>query len=146
VICVLVVASPVAIARRLARDPRITLQTVIGALCIYLLIGLLFSSVYSLIGIITREPFFAQQRVAPVDYLYFSYVTLTTVGYGDLTAVGNLGRMLAATEALIGQLYLVSVVALVVGNIGRSPARAPEGTELQMPEAPHPDRETPASP
>jgi hypothetical protein len=54
--------------------------------------------------------------------------------------------MLAATEALIGQLYLVSVVALVVGNIGRSRARAPEGTELQVPEAPHADRETPASP
>ena len=54
-----------------------------------------------------------------VDYLYFSFVTLTTVGFGDRTAAGNFGRMLAVTEALLGQLYLVTVVALVIGNVGR---------------------------
>jgi voltage-gated potassium channel Kch len=59
-----------------------------------------------------------------IDFLYFSYVTLTTVGYGDLTAAGDLGRMLAVTEALLGQLYLVTVVALVIGNIGRERTRA----------------------
>jgi hypothetical protein len=51
--------------------------------------------------------------------VYFSYVTMSTVGYGDLTARGDLGRMLAVTEALLGQLYLVTIVALLVGNLGR---------------------------
>ena len=45
---------------------------------------------------------------------------MSTVGYGDLTARGDLGRMLAVTEALIGQLYLVTIVALLVGNLGRA--------------------------
>ena len=54
-----------------------------------------------------------------MDYVYFSYVTMSTVGYGDLTARGDFARMLAVTEALIGQLYLVTIVALLVGNLGR---------------------------
>ena len=55
-----------------------------------------------------------------MDHLYFSFVSLTTVGYGDLTPISDLGRMIAVSEALIGQLFLVTVVALVVGNIGRT--------------------------
>ena len=55
------------------------------------------------------------------DFIYFSYATLTTVGYGDLVAATNLGRSLAITEALLGQIYLVTVVALIVGNL--RPAR-----------------------
>ena len=54
------------------------------------------------------------------DFVYFSFATLTTVGYGDLTAATDLGRSLAITEALIGQIYLVTVVALIVPNIGRA--------------------------
>ena len=52
----------------------------------------------------------------PVAYLYFSYTTLTTVGFGDLTAGTDLGRMLAVVEALMGQLYLVTVVAFIVAT------------------------------
>jgi len=52
--------------------------------------------------------------------VYFSFVTLATVGYGDYTAASDLGRMLAVSEALMGQLYLVSVVALLVANMGRT--------------------------
>jgi voltage-gated potassium channel Kch len=56
----------------------------------------------------------------PVDsFQYFSFITLTTVGYGDLTPGTELGQLLASLEALTGQLFLVSVVALVVGNLGR---------------------------
>ncbi len=60
-----------------------------------------------------------------MDRLYFSFTTMTTVGFGDLTAAGDAGRMLAITEALLGQLYLVSVVALIVANLGRT--RRPRG-------------------
>lgn len=117
----LIVASPVAIVRRLVQDRTITLQTAIGALCVYLLIGLFFSSLFSLMGAVDAAPVFVQVRQPNgIDYVYFSYVTLTTVGYGDLTPAGNLGKMLSVTEALIGQLYLVSVVALVVGHMGQT--------------------------
>ena len=54
------------------------------------------------------------------DFLYFSFVTLTTVGYGDLTAAGDFGRAIAAFEAMAGQLYLVTVVALLVSNMARA--------------------------
>jgi hypothetical protein len=120
IFCVLIAASPVAIVARLIQDHHITFQTVAGALCVYLLVGLFFTSLFSLIATIETDPFFVQGNATTVDFLYFSYVTLATVGYGDYTAAGNLGRMLAVTEALLGQLYLVSVVALVVGRIGQS--------------------------
>jgi hypothetical protein len=116
----LVISALVAIARRLASQPRVTLQTVLGALCVYLFVGMLFGIVYSAIGTFARHPFFASGiQARGVDYLYFSFVTLTTVGYGDLTARGDLARMLAVTEALLGQIYLVTVVAVLVSNIGR---------------------------
>jgi voltage-gated potassium channel Kch len=80
--------------------------------------------VYILIDVARTVGFFAQRgHHDAVSYLYFSYITLTTVGYGDLTAGSSLGRMLAVIEALVGQLYLVTIVALVVGNIGRQRVR-----------------------
>ena len=59
-------------------------------------------------------------RPRSTDFIYFSFITLTTTGYGDLTAAHDLGRMLAVTEALFGQLYLVSAVALLIGSLGRT--------------------------
>jgi hypothetical protein len=127
VAALLVLAIPPAIARRLLRRPVIDAATVMGALCVYLLVGLLFTLLFALTVVLGQGPFFANVEAPDgTDYLYFSFVTLTTVGYGDLVARGSLGRMLAVTEALLGQLYLVTVVALLVGNIGR-PRRAPEG-------------------
>ena len=147
IFCVLIAASPTAIIARLVQDQTITFRTVAGALCVYLLIGLFFTSLFTLIATIDREPFFVQgEPVNTVDYLYFSYVTLATVGYGDFTAAGNLGRMLAVTEALIGQLYLVSVVAVVVGRIGQSREprrlihrRGAAAEAAEAPEATRPD-------
>jgi len=114
-------AALAAILMRLSRHTVITGSTVAGAACAYLLIGLLFASVYAFLGGLSTDPFFAQTIVErSVDYLYFSFITLTTVGYGDLTAAADLGRMLAVFEALTGQLFLVTIVALVVGNLGRT--------------------------
>ena len=68
------------------------------------------------------QPFFAQQtHASSADYQYFSFITLTTTGYGDLTAAGNLGRAFAVLEALTGQIYLVTVVALLISNLRRRP-------------------------
>ena len=58
--------------------------------------------------------------------MYFSYTTLTTTGFGDFTAGTGLGRSVTIAEALIGQLYLVVVVALIVGNIGQERRRPPD--------------------
>lgn len=121
----LALVAPVAIIRELFRQESVTYQTVLGALCLYLLVGLFFSFLYGAVAAFTDGPFFAEGRTEEtIEFLYFSFVTLTTTGYGDLVAVTDLGRMLAVTEALLGQLYLVSVVAVLVANLGRPSIRS----------------------
>jgi Ion channel len=108
-----------AITRRLVARGRIDAATILGALATYLLIGSFFSYVYAATSLLGEGEFFTQGVSTAIDLLYFSFITMTTVGYGDLTPATDLGRMLAVTQALIGQLYLVTVVALVVSNFGR---------------------------
>ena len=120
----LVGAAPVAIAWSVAKRGVIDVHTVLGAICIYVLLGMLWAFAYTAISDIGTQPFFAQKVTASTaDFLYFSYVTLTTVGYGDLTAAGGFGRAVAVLEALLGQIYLVTVVALLVSNLGRGRSR-----------------------
>jgi hypothetical protein len=117
----LALCGPAAIVRRLVQQQVINFTTVAGALCVYLLAGLFFALVYGSMTVLNHDQFFAQQRGgSPVDFVYFSFVTLTTTGYGDLTANTDGGRMTAILEALFGQLYLVSIVALLVANMGRA--------------------------
>jgi hypothetical protein len=112
--------APVVILRRIITSPRITIRLVLGALAIYLLIGLAYSYLFPFIASATGQPFFVQvANPNASDYLYFSYTTLATIGYGDYTAQQSLGRMIAVSEGLLGQLYLVSAVAILVGNLGR---------------------------
>jgi hypothetical protein len=95
-------------------------QSVIGAICIYLQIGILFTFVYGAAAVLGSGDFFAQGTDGtPSLRLYFSYVTLATLGYGDYTTAGDLGHILSVTEAMLGQLYLVTVVAVVVGRLRR---------------------------
>ena len=116
----LAVLAPLVILRRIVLSPRITFRLVLGALAIYLLLGLAYAYLFPLLGTLTGTPFFVQTATpTSAEYLYFSYTTLTTVGYGDFTAATSVGRVVAVSEALVGQLYLVSAVALLVGNIGR---------------------------
>lgn len=123
------------IARRIVGHPEVSVETVAGAASIYLLFGLVFSVLYAFVGDMTiifqhaliaqagtlpsaAEAFFIAARTPqPSDFLYYSFVTLTTVGYGDLTAATQFGRMLSVCEALLGQLYLVTVVAILVSNL-----------------------------
>jgi hypothetical protein len=121
----LVVLAPLAILRGLVRQAReagaITLRTMSGVLCIYLLIGMAFAFVYGAIEALTNNPFFAQIPVGTQsDFLYFSFVTMTTTGFGDLTAATSLGHSFVILEALTGQIYLVTVVSLIVANLGRT--------------------------
>jgi len=119
----MVALAPASIARGVIQDFRvrgISVNTMFGVLCIYLLIGSLFAFVYGIISSVGASPFFAQAGHfdTTTNFLYFSFVTITTVGYGDLTAATNLGHSLAIAEALIGQIYLVTVVAAIVGGLG----------------------------
>jgi Ion channel len=124
--------APVAIARALWRRPVIDVHTALGAICIYVLLGMIFAFTYSAIGSAGDESFFVQTSNPGLDiYLYFSFVTLTTVGYGDYTAANGLGRSLATLEALLGQVYLVTVVALIVSTMTRT--RAARGSAADGP-------------
>ena len=94
-----------AIARRLWLHAEISILTILGAVCIYVLLGLSFAFVFEAVGDLGSQPFFAsQERVTRSDYVYFSFITMSTVGYGDLTPQGGLGRALAVTEGLFGQI------------------------------------------
>ena len=68
------------------------------------------------------------------DFLYFSFVTQTTVGYGDFTAAGDLGRALCVVEALVGQLYLVTIIAVLVSRMAGRPGIAPAPQPQPEPE------------
>jgi hypothetical protein len=119
-----VLMTPPAIATGVVKQFReeggVTIHSMFGVLCLYLLIGLIFAVAFAVIQDISTTDFFTTKDGGRDDFLYFSYATLTTVGYGDLIAATNLGRTLAISEALLGQIYLVTVVALIVGNL-RSP-------------------------
>ena len=96
----------------------IDIQSVLGAICIYVFIGMFFAAVFQAIGNLGSAVLLRPQKTATLaDYLYFSFVTQTTVGYGDLTAAGGLGRAVAALEGLTGQVYLVTVVAMLVSQV-----------------------------
>lgn len=129
----LVVTAPVIIARSIIQRGVVDIHTVLGALCIYVMLGMLWAFIFGTIDSFSSTPFFAQTAHATsADYLYFSLVTLTTVGYGDLTAAGGLGRTLAVLEALFGQLYLVTIVALLVARMATSAApRVREGRDVR---------------
>lgn len=114
----LVCTVPFVIGRALWKRRVIDVRTVLGAVCIYVLLGMMFAFLYAAINGISSDPFFVQTSHATVpDFLYFSYITQTTVGYGDFTAAGDLGRALAVLEALSGQLYLVTIIAVLVSRL-----------------------------
>jgi hypothetical protein len=115
-------AIVVGIIRTFRARNQVTVEALFGVLSVYLLLGMFFAFVYGVIGHVDGT-FFAQDVQGTVPrYLYFSFITLTTVGYGDLTAASNLGHTLSASEALLGQVYLVTVVSVIVANLGRARA------------------------
>jgi nucleoside permease NupC len=121
---VVVACCPPALAlgvlRSLRASREVRVEAVMGVLTLYMLLGLLFAFVYGAIDHLGRQPFFADGRVASTAHcVYFSFTTLTTAGYGDFTAAGDVGHTLSILEALVGQIYLVTVVSLIVSNLGR---------------------------
>jgi glucan phosphoethanolaminetransferase (alkaline phosphatase superfamily) len=118
---VLVALAPIAIFRSIVKHRQISWATVVASLAIYLCIGLFFACFHQIIYEFDTEAFAVGNGVLrPATFQYFSFITLTTVGFGDVVAVSDLARTMTALEAIIGQIFLVTVVALVVGNIGRT--------------------------
>jgi hypothetical protein len=107
---------------RLVRSRGVTTQAVAGALTLYLLLGLVFAWIIGFVAKVGDAHYFAQQASASTSQIvYFSFTTLTTTGFGDLSAATHVGRALAVVEMLLGQLYLVTVIGVLVGNFaGRS--------------------------
>lgn len=116
----LVAAGPVLIFDSMRRHLEVSMRTVIGAITVYILFGLFFAFVYRSILLFDPASFTTGTgTLSPASMQYFSFVTLTTVGFGDITPVSNGARTLVGLQALLGQIYLVTVVAVVVGNLGR---------------------------
>jgi voltage-gated potassium channel Kch len=102
---------------RLLRVSGVTFNAVAGSLAIYLSTGLVFAWIIGLVAQASTSPYFAQHAITTVgDKIYFSFTVLTTTGFGDFTPATPLGHALAVIEMLTGQLYLVTVIGLLIGN------------------------------
>jgi hypothetical protein len=113
-------AVAIGVIRSLRETRAVRLEAVTGVLSLYMLLGLLFGFVFGAVDHLGGDPFFAGGTAATVSRcVYYSFVTLATVGYGDLVARSDLGHTLSIFEALMGQIYLVTVVSLIVSNLGR---------------------------
>ena len=121
-VLLLILAPPAIVAgvvRSLRAHSGVSIEAVFGVLCLYILLGMFYAGVYDSIDRLGHPVFGTGVQATTSLCLYFSFTTMTTVGYGDVTAVGNLGHTLAVSEALLGQIYLVTVVSLIVGNLGQ---------------------------
>jgi hypothetical protein len=123
--------AAVLIVRRVLARPEITLQSIYGAISAYLILGLMFAAFYAAMFRFGGNTFFANGRTGDTrTFQYFSFVTLTTTGYGDYTAAASGGQAVAVIEAITGQIFLATLVArLVAGFRGaaRAADRAPRG-------------------
>jgi len=117
----------VLIVRQVLTQASVTLQSIYGAISTYLIIGLMFASFYSAMWWLQGRTFFApagSHRGSLSDFQYFSFTTLTTLGYGDFTAVAKAGRAVAMIEAMTGQIFLATLVAKLVAAFRPASAAA----------------------
>ncbi|MDB4444565.1 ion channel, partial [bacterium] len=107
----------VIILNYLFSEKRITADTIMGAICVYFLMGLMWAMGYSLLEMFEPGSFQIppSMDIAGPDFGYYSYVTLTTLGYGDITPISGPAQSLSTLEAAMGQLYLAVLVARLVG-------------------------------
>ena len=126
-IALVLATTIVVVVRRILRHRIVTGQTIFGALSAYLMIGFFFSAVFTALDRLGSQPFFAGgQTATSATVQYFSFVTLSTTGYGDYTAAGEAGRSMAVLEALLGQIFLVTLVARLVALFGTVRPPRPE--------------------
>jgi hypothetical protein len=128
--------TTVLIVRRVLARPTVTVQSIYGALSAYLIIGLMFAAFYGAIYHLSGESFFVQQPPSDnntQNFQYFSFTTLTTLGYGDFTAASDGGRAVAVMEALTGQVFLATLVARLVAAFRGSAERGRPAASRRRP-------------
>jgi hypothetical protein len=126
----LLFSMPVVILRRIGRHTEVTSTTMWGAIAAYLAIGMSFSMLYLAVFLGDGGAFTNITDKSLGNFNYFSFVTMTTLGYGDIAPITDLPRGLVILETLLGQIYLVVVVARVVSLLGRTRATPrPKGTK-----------------
>jgi Ion channel len=104
-----------AVLQRVLTSGSVSSRTILGAISVYTSLGLLFTWAYALIDRLEGGGFFGETvKTQTGDFLFFSYTTLTTTGYGDLVPAGQVGRMLSGFEMMLGQIFLVTLVAGLV--------------------------------
>jgi hypothetical protein len=112
---VLYLVAPISILRDIVRRAEVDQEVVLGAVGAYLLAGMFFAFLYGTIAALQSAGFFGPGvPEAGPQFLFFSFTTLTTTGYGNLVPAGNPGQAFAVLEMLIGQLFLVTAVAKVI--------------------------------
>jgi hypothetical protein len=122
---VLYLIAPFSIVRHLLTRPEMDVETLLGAITAYLLIGMFFAFAYKAAGEFGTVPFFGADGNGSLSQdLFFSFVTMTTVGYGNLVPAANPGQTLAVFEAVTGQLFLVVAVGKIIS--GMRPRRGPQ--------------------
>lgn len=123
--CVLYFVAPAAVVRHLITRRVVDVETILGAIAAYLLIGMFFAFAYRLVGIVQEGAFFGADGDGTVaESLFFSFVTMLTIGYGNLVPAGNPGQSIAVAEGLVGQLFLVVAVAKAVSSWRPEPRRS----------------------
>ncbi len=124
----ILLAAVIMVVRRVLAKRTVTIQSIYGALSAYIIIGLMFASSFAAADYLSTTDFFANHEPANTQtFQYFSFTTLTTLGYGDFTAGENGGRSIAVLEALTGQVFLATLVARLVAAY-RAPDQ-PDGPE-----------------
>ena len=116
VVAIMLGIAAVTILRRvIIGASEVDFRTILGAISVFTLLGLLFAFLYVAFGRWSHQPFFdGAAHAASSDYLFFSYTTLTTTGYGNLVPAGRVGQSFAVLEMLVGQIFLVTLVAGLV--------------------------------
>jgi Ion channel len=117
VCCLLYLIAPFSILRHLILRRSIDIESLLGAVAAYLLIGMFFAFAYQAAGELGGVPFFGSAGHGSLsEDLFFSFVTMTTVGYGNLVPAANPGQTMAVVEAVLGQLFLVVAVGKVISG------------------------------
>jgi hypothetical protein len=110
----LLIVATVAVLRSVLTESVVSFRTILGAISVYMIFGLLFTSLYVAIDRLQSTPFFEQGGAGTGDFVFFSFTTLTTTGYGNLVPGGQPGKMFAGLEMLLGQIFLVTLIAGLV--------------------------------
>jgi hypothetical protein len=139
--CVLYLLAPLSILRAIVGRPVVDQETVLGAIDAYLLVGMFFAFAYMGVAAVQSEPFFGVTDPGAAGFLFFSFTTLTTTGYGNLVPAGNPGQTMAVAEMLVGQLFLVTAVAKVINAWQPKRWRPAEGADAGASGTGEPDDE-----